>query len=239
MHRQNFEQFVQRDAQPWHREILGSLYDCWNQFNRNYFDGRMTPPYIILTTPACPRSLGDCGPVSGFGGLSQIRIRESLLIGTHPRRIRGANPRGYFRYGADVLLHESIHQWQQEITGQRETSYHGHGRTFRDQCNEIGRKLGLAPVGLKPRGGRPGLPLCSYWPHNVRPTEYYLGAVRGVEIGAPEPIAAVDETPEAAATAAELESQVRAIARHAFAVLRLPEIEELIRILASGSIGGV
>ncbi len=79
---------------------------------------------------------------------------------------------------ADVLLHEMIHQWQQEVTGDTEEGYHGHGPTFRDKANEIGAKLGLPPVRTcKKRGKDEDLPSCSYWPHGNRPDGYYLGAV--------------------------------------------------------------
>jgi len=43
---------------------------------------------------------------------------------------------------------------------------------------KISAKLGLLPVGPKPGGGVCARPQCNYWPHNVRPDEYYLGAVR-------------------------------------------------------------
>jgi hypothetical protein len=176
-HRRQFEQFVLDDAAPWHREHLGRLYRLWNEWNEKFFVGAMLAPYIVLSPPSSTRAEGDCSPFSGFGGRSQVRIRPSLLTGTHPRICYRADPNGRFLYVADVLLHEMIHQWQQEITGIRETSYHGHGPSFRDKCNEIGRELGLPPVGTKTRGGVLPFPNCAHWPSNVRPAGYYLGAV--------------------------------------------------------------
>lgn len=77
----------------------------------------------------------------------------------------------------DVLLHEMIHQWQQEVSGETDEHYHGHGPAFRDKANEIGRRLGLPPVRTcKKRGEDADLPSCSQWPHNVRPDAYYGGA---------------------------------------------------------------
>ncbi|MBI4701991.1 MAG: hypothetical protein HY744_12710 [Deltaproteobacteria bacterium] len=176
-HREDFRRFVVEDAEPWHREQLGRLYQLWAQGNAAYFDGALVPPYILLTEPAGPRTYVDCGAVSGFGGRSQNRIRPSLLAGTHPH-LRGQLD-GRLRFVADVLLHETIHQWQQERSGQTEQAWHGHGPAFRDRANAIGRALGLAPVRTaKRRGSDRHLPSCAQWPHCVRPPDYYLGAYR-------------------------------------------------------------
>ena len=176
-HRASFVDYVLEHAEPWHRQYLGRLYDLWNQWNRDYFESRMVPSYIFLSEPSIPRAYGDCGPVSGFGGVSQIRIRPSLLTGTHPD-MRGGDQfsEGRFLFVADVLLHEMIHQWHQEVTGHAENSYHGHGPKFCGICNQIGEHLGIAEVYPKPRGKTKGQPACQYWPHVVRPDDYYLGA---------------------------------------------------------------
>jgi hypothetical protein len=164
---------VLTQAEPWHREHLGRLYDLWDSWNEQFFDGRMVAPYILLSEPSIPRAYGDCSPVSGFGGLSQIRIRPSLLTGSHPA-VRGGDEyaEGRFQMVADVLLHESVHQWAQEVTGKRERGDHGHGPAFRDKCNEIGAHLGLPPVGSRRAKG----PRCQHWPHVIRAAGYYQGA---------------------------------------------------------------
>jgi len=113
--------------------------------------------------------------MSGLGCRSQIRLRPSLLTGTHPR-VNGS-AEGRFLFVADVLLHEMIHQWQQEVSGETDEAWHGHGPAFRDKANEIGARLGLGIVRTsKKRGKDADLPSCSYWPHVVRPEDYYLGA---------------------------------------------------------------
>ena len=176
--RERFVSFVLTDAEPWHREHLGRLYALWSTWNATYFGGRLVPPYILLSEPSNPRRWGDCGVVSGFGGRSQIRLRPSLLTGTHPN-MRGSvdAAAGRFLLVADILLHEMVHQWHQEITGVTEESYHGHGPVFRDECNRIGVLLGLAPVrDMKRRGPNATMPSCAQWPHNVRPVDYYQGA---------------------------------------------------------------
>ena len=116
--------------------------------------------------------------MSGFGGHGQVRLRPSLLTGSHPS-VRGGDQyaEGRFRLVADVFLHETVHQWQHEVLGDLEDGYHGHGPKFRDQCNRIGTLLGLPPVRTsKARGKDRALPSCAYWPHCVRPADYYLGA---------------------------------------------------------------
>jgi len=248
-HRRQFEQFVLGDAAEWHREHLGDLYKFWNSWNEEFFESKMQPPYILLATPSCTRAEGDCAMRSGFGGLSQIRIRPSLVTGTHPRLLPGHTLEGRRRYVRDVLLHEMIHQWQQERTGILERSYHGHGPSFRDKCNEIGRKMGLPPVGTKTRGGVLTLPNCAHWPSNVRPTGYYLGAMEEPRDVLTVGQAVVDASSEATLPAIPAPRLSRAamvafIARVALRVLDGPELDELMVILADGrkarrdSVGG-
>jgi hypothetical protein len=116
--------------------------------------------------------------VSSWGGKAEIRLRPSLLTGEHPHmRSEQSFQEGRFLFVADVLLHEMVHQYHMEITGQMEDDYHGHGPEFRDVANRIGADLGLPPVRMsKKRGPDKDLPSCAQWPHCVRPSEYYLGA---------------------------------------------------------------
>ena len=92
----------------------------------------MIEPHITLTEPSTPKIFGQCCPVSSWGIRPEIRIRLSLLAGTHPLMAPGEDHRpDRMRFVTDVLVHEAIHQWQREITGATESSYHGHGPTFR------------------------------------------------------------------------------------------------------------
>ena len=175
--RQEFVRYVLHDAEPWHRDHLGRLYADWAEYNATYFGGQLVPPYILLTHPARPSTYGDCGPVSAWGARSQIRLRPSLLTGTHPHINASAPAEGRYRFVTDVLLHEMIHQYAQELTGQQDGSYHGHGPAFRDECNRIGERLGLPIVRTcKKRGKAAALASCSQWPANVRPDGWYMGA---------------------------------------------------------------
>jgi hypothetical protein len=177
-HRRGFERFVLEHAEPWHREHLGRLFKNWRTWNGEHFESRLEPPYLLLAEPSTPRRYGDCGPLSGFGGRSQIRIRPSLVRGSHPHVEPGERfQSGRDRFVDDILLHEMIHQWQFEVLGDSEPAYCGHGPLFRDVANRIGAVLGLSPVrDCKRRGSDRDLPSCSQWPHNVRPEGFYLGA---------------------------------------------------------------
>jgi len=186
-HREEFERFVQAQAAPWHREHLTALYAAWHAYNAAYFAGQMTAPYLLLAEPITPRTYADTSPATGFGAQLQIRIRPSLLRGTHPHLRQGLQDAaerqrcavGRQRFVEDILLHETIHQYQMEVICKHEVSYDGHGPTFRDTANLIGASLGLPPVRASkaPKKERDRLPSCAQWPHNVRPADYYQGAV--------------------------------------------------------------
>ncbi len=174
-HRRQYEKFVLENGNP----TVSKLIHLWNYWNTEYFDNAFKAcPMILLAEPSRPSVLGDYSAVGAYGNRAQIRIRPSLLSGTHPHMLPGEEyEKGRFLFVADVALHETIHLWQDEIEGDLEPSYHGHGPLFRDKCNEIGEKLGLDPVRTcKKRGKDAELPSCSHFPHNVRPADYYQGA---------------------------------------------------------------
>src|SRR4051812_12714003 len=82
-HRQAFMSYVVAKAEPWHREHLGHLYTCWAEGNKDYFANQLVPPYILLAEPPSPRVLGHFRVISCFGGETEIRVRPSLVTGTH------------------------------------------------------------------------------------------------------------------------------------------------------------
>ncbi len=180
-HRKGFWEFVETHGATWHKEHLGRLLELWLQWNQEHYASSLVPPYILLNEPVAPNVLGSCARISGFGGRSQIRIRPSLLRGIHPDTRSGdVYAEGRFLFVADVLLHEMVHQWQQEVVGNTEDAFHGHGPLFRDKANEIGERLGLPMVRTSKNRSKKdkSLPSCSQWPHNVRPAEHYQGAYR-------------------------------------------------------------
>ena len=177
-HRAQFAEYARQYGHPAFRPVLDRLYDLWDKWNTQFFAGRLVLPHILLAEPRSPRALGDHCNISGWGSRNQIRIRPSLLNGKHPAVRPGDGcAEGRFLFIADILLHESVHQFHDEITGQTENAYKGHGPAFRDECNRIGDILGLPRVRIaKARGPEKDLPSCAEWPHCVRPDGYYLGA---------------------------------------------------------------
>lgn len=148
------------------------LLDLFTGYNRDHFAGELVAPYLLLAEPSAPQVHGDCVR-DAYGLRGRIRIRPSLLAGTHPVT-RRLDDDGRRRFVADVLLHELVHLWQFEVDGRTDDGYHGHGPAFVEQANRIGARLGLARVRTsKRRGPDRDLPSCAQWPHNVRPADHY------------------------------------------------------------------
>jgi hypothetical protein len=177
-HRKEFATFARQHGHGPYRPVLERLYALWEDWNDKYFAGKLITPHILLAEPKRPRAFGDHAQLSGWGSRNQIRIRPSLWDGSHPQVRAGEEyAEGRFLLVADVLLHETIHQYHDEVTGQVETSYHGHGPAFRNECNHIGKEFGFPPVRTaKARGPEKNLPSSAHWPLNVRPEGYYRGA---------------------------------------------------------------
>ena len=195
-HREAFAAYAKEHGHGPYRPLLERLYALWEDWNQSYFAGKLVTPHILLAEPKSPRALGDHSNISGWGSKNQIRIRPSLWDGSHPKARAGDEyAEGRFLLLADILLHETIHQYHDELTGQVENSYHGHGPAFRDECNRIGEELGLPPVRTaKARGSAKALPSCAHWPLNVRPEGYYRGAFEvGAEVAKEREEAEADE----------------------------------------------
>lgn len=138
-------------------EPARKLYAAFHTYNERFFRGRLGSPLVLITQAKSSRTLGDYVPRDVHGLESRIRISPAAL------------KRGEL-FMLDVLLHEMVHAFAQEISGDLETGYRGHGPAFAAECNRIGALLGLPAVGVK---GRDGLPDCAHWPLNVRPDGYY------------------------------------------------------------------
>jgi hypothetical protein len=157
------------------------LYDLWDEWNEEFFESRMVPSLIQLTDPGQNHNYGCCTNFSGLAGIrSAIKIRASILDGK-PRDLKHGtrDPQGLRLFLEDVLLHEMVHQYHREVTGNTDDGYRGHGPAFSAKVNEVGAKLGLPAVGrtrMKRDTEDKGLPEPQHWPHNVRPDSFYLGA---------------------------------------------------------------
>jgi hypothetical protein len=181
-HRTGFSAFVRERARPGYKKIIGQLNRWWATWNQDFFGSKMVVPYILLAEPTHTHSIGQYATVGSFGAKAEIRIRPSIIWGTHRLVKAGAIfEHGRLLLAGDILLHEMIHQWQHEIIHKTEDSQAGHGPRFRDKCNEIGKCLQLPAVRIaKARGKNAKLPSCSSWPHNVRPPEFYRNAVNQI-----------------------------------------------------------
>lgn len=146
-------ELVQMHGQP----AAKLLYAAFEEYNARHFAGNLGAPLVLITNPKSARTLGDYIARDVHGLESRIRIAPKAVA-------RGP------LFALDVLLHEMIHAWQEEIDEDGEDGYRGHGPKFAAKCNEIGATLGLPAVGVK---GRDGLPDCKHWPFNVRPVGYY------------------------------------------------------------------
>lgn len=172
-HRADYWLWVELHAEEPRRSALLRLRDHWHAVNETHFGGVLVLPYITLTAPSKSSVYGQCCSVSSWGSRLEIKLRPSLLSGTHPH-VSG-NLEGCWRFVADVLTHETLHQHAIEVTGETEDSYHGHGPAFTETANRIGETLGLAPVKVRNRNGSHD-PIGAQWPHCVRDPSYYLGA---------------------------------------------------------------
>jgi hypothetical protein len=143
-HRQEFKAFVEQQTDAWqHSADAKRLYTLFDEWNAAYYDGSLTVPYLCLLEPGSPRTYGDTSRMSGWGGKLQIRLRPSLLIGTHPHMRPGPEyAEGRFLFIADVMLHEIVHQYHFEITGEVEDAFHGHGPQFSNRARTLFTSVG-------------------------------------------------------------------------------------------------
>jgi len=146
--------------------FVRKLHPFFARANREYFRGQLSEPFLFVGATA-PRA---------FAGHSEIWRNPIAQTAQGVRRViilqRRVLACGFF-FASDVLLHEMIHMWQVECEGDTESGYRGHGPKFAGQCNAIGARLGLSPVGVK---GRKGLPDCARWPVCVRAAGHYQNA---------------------------------------------------------------
>lgn len=149
------------------------MLELFHSYNETYFSSKLAAPLVLILSPTSARALGDYCPRDAHGLESRIRIAPRVLK-------KGS------LFAFDVLLHEMIHAFAQEVLGDLEPGYRGHGPKFAAVCNAIGDTMGLPHVAAK---GRDGLADCAHWPLNVRPAGYY-----------PEPYEAPTRSKKAAAS---------------------------------------
>jgi hypothetical protein len=144
----------------------------------------MVQPIIEIDSVSTLKTMGEYVSKTSSGLTGKITIKESIVSGRYLHLNLGADStgEGHKRFVLDILLHEMVHQFTQEIIGKSELSYSGHGPIFKEQCNRIGEIIGLPPVrDCKRRGRYAELPSCAHWPQNVRPADYYKGVYESKE----------------------------------------------------------
>lgn len=170
--RDRFRRYATGGNEPRFALILRALYREWDTYNASYFSAVLRPPHITCG-PVPPACWGVYSSWTDWGGRVQVTLKASYVWGTAKVIINPLPARGTMRFIADILLHETVHQWQHEIAKKPENSYGGHGTAYAQKCNEIGAILGLPPVAAKRRKNKTDRPSCAQWPHNVRPPDYY------------------------------------------------------------------
>lgn len=130
-------------------EAPQGLYEFFDFFNREFFDGLLGAPIIFLGETSSPRAIGDYTPKDIHGLVSRIRV--------HPAVFKMG-----WRQAAGTLLHEMLHAFQHEVVGDLELGYKGHGPLFAARANMIGARLGFPECSPKGRGG---LAQAETWPH--------------------------------------------------------------------------
>jgi hypothetical protein len=176
-HRIDYWTWVEKHADPASRDTLVALRDHWRDCNTKFFESIMVEPYVTITEPSSPQRFAQCCQLSSWGSRLEIRLRPSLLTGTHPQFEEGAEfAAGRMQFVRDALLHEMIHQHVMEHQpGVHEDAYHGHGPVFAEHCNRIGAELGLGEVVVRNRSGETK-PKAAQWPHCVAEPDRYGGA---------------------------------------------------------------
>lgn len=171
--RKHIHDYSINQAEGPYKDFIRGLGKAFDEFNALYFDNSLTPAHIAITQPNSRHALADCSVFSGHGGKHQIRIKESVIDGTHNRFNPNHAIENRWLYILDVLLHELNHHFVHEILNDYSDSYGGHGVNYTKRANQIGDQLGLPHVVERNRKDKKSLPISSQWPLNVRPAGYY------------------------------------------------------------------
>lgn len=171
LRKQIFDYAISQADGPY-KEFIPLLSQAWQEFNDRYFDGSLTPAFIAITAPKVSKAYADCSLWSSYGGKHQIRIKETVIEGTHNDFNPNHAIENRLLFILDVLLHEQIHQFLFEIKEDYSKAHKRHGGNYPVIANQIGDQLGLPHVVERTRKDK-SLPISSQWPICVRPAGYY------------------------------------------------------------------
>ena len=169
-HREEFEQFVLAQAEPWHREYLTASMRP-GMPTIGWLSGGHDPALSPLGRAADAQAPMEIPPATGFGARLQIRLRPSLLRGTHPVMARGAR----IRAASSALCRMSCCMRPSTSISWKFFRFPsppmmGMACCFVIIANTIGAHLGLPPVrASKVRARDRTLLSCAQWPHTCGP----------------------------------------------------------------------
>ena len=175
------ERFALTSAPDFFGTYEPRLHLFFEHANRQFFDGRIPRVHIKIGTCRSPRStLGFFRTIGDHGLTGEIVLNIGLFTKSFPGYEETESKReGFFLFLKDVLLHEMTHAYCHLVLNQPDRTYFGHGPNFTNECNRIGKILGLCEVRSKwnKKIADADKPACNYWPHCLRGEEYYHGAI--------------------------------------------------------------
>ena len=135
------------------KSIHGRIYDWWAEFDRDLFDGKLSPCLIVIGVTEHSGCLGQCNPVAGQSRItlhqacySPADTQADQLLSKEPTR--WGMPKRWMgeQMLKDVLLHEMQHQAQSDLD-LRELGEDAHnGPSWAALCGRSAEYLGITDV---------------------------------------------------------------------------------------------
>ena len=135
------------------QSIHGRVYDWWAEFDRELFNGRLSPCLIVIGVTEHSGCLGSCQPVAG---VSRITLHQALInpANTEADKLKSGEPT---RWGMpkrwmgeqllkDVLLHEMQHQAQADLELMEPGEDPHNGPAWAALCGRSADYLGIKNV---------------------------------------------------------------------------------------------
>jgi hypothetical protein len=177
--------FIMRQSTGVWAQFEPRLLVKYDAFNDTHFSGLL--PHIEIRIGQCssPRTVyGQYFSRADHGMYGMIVLNQRLF--TNDMKgvyIADTSAPGFHQLIDDILLHEMVHAYCHLIIEKPEVSYRGHGPVFTTECNRIGKTLGVKSVkhAKSQKSSEMHMESCAYWPHAVRPRDYYKGAIEHVK----------------------------------------------------------
>ena len=135
------------------QSIHGRVYDWWAEFDRELFDGKLSPCLIVIGVTEHSGCLGSCQPVAGQ---SRITLHQALInpADSIADQFKTGEPT---RWGMpkrwmgeqllkDVLLHEMQHQAQADLELMEPGEDAHNGPSWAALCGRSADYLGITDV---------------------------------------------------------------------------------------------